>query len=136
MDLNESYLLDTNICIYLFRGKYNIDDFISTVGTENCFISEITLAELTYGAEHSRNPKKNLDIINRFIENITIIPITKGIPIYAKEKARLRKAGTLIGDFDLLIGTTAIAHDMVMVSQNVNEFQRLENINLENWIIQ
>jgi tRNA(fMet)-specific endonuclease VapC len=136
MNLNERYLLDTNICVYLFRGKYNIDEFIAAVGTENCFISEITLAELVYGAEHSKNPKSNIDVITRFTKNISIIPIIRAISIYGKEKARLRKMGKLIGDFDLLIGSTAIAHNMIMVTQNVNEFERLKNIELENWITQ
>lgn len=39
----KGYLLDTNICIYLFKGKYNLMDKILEVGMENCYISEITL---------------------------------------------------------------------------------------------
>lgn len=50
----EQYLLDTNICIYLLRGKYNVDRKIDAVGLDNCFISEITVAELMYGAELGR----------------------------------------------------------------------------------
>ncbi len=47
----EKYLLDTNICIFLLRGKYNVDKKMDEVGLENCYISEITVAELKYGAE-------------------------------------------------------------------------------------
>ncbi len=57
------YLLDTNICIHFFRGKYNLYNKIMDVGIKNCAISEITLAELVYGAEHSDNPSKNHEII-------------------------------------------------------------------------
>ncbi|WP_288909981.1 PIN domain-containing protein [uncultured Bacteroides sp.] len=47
----KKYLLDTNICIFLLRGKYDVDKKIDQVGLENCCISEITVAELKYGAE-------------------------------------------------------------------------------------
>lgn len=45
------YLLDTNICIHFFRGKYELIDHFNEIGIENCAISEITLAELVFGAE-------------------------------------------------------------------------------------
>lgn len=60
------YLLDTNICIYLFKGKFNIDKKIEKVGIQNCAISEITYAELIYGAENSEHPIKNLAVIENF----------------------------------------------------------------------
>ena len=49
------YLLDSNICIHFLRGKYNIIDKLNEVGIDNCAISEITLAELVFGAEKSDN---------------------------------------------------------------------------------
>jgi tRNA(fMet)-specific endonuclease VapC len=58
------YLLDTNICIHFFRGKFNLIDKIESIGLQNCAISEITLAELVFGAENSENPKKNHKIID------------------------------------------------------------------------
>ena len=128
------YLLDTNICIYFFRGKYNLMQKINSVGIENCSISEITLAELVYGAEYSSNPEKNHDLISKFIEQVSIIPIFDAIYEYGRQKARLRKEGNLIGDFDLLIGSTSIANEQIMVTENVREFERLEGIKIENWI--
>ena len=127
------YLLDTNICIYLFRGKYDIDNRIEQVGEENCSISEITLAELVYGAEYSKNPKKNFGLINDLIQSVSVIPVYDAIPTYGKQKARLRREGRLIGDFDLLIGSSSIANKMIMVTQNVNEFNRLQGIQIEDW---
>jgi tRNA(fMet)-specific endonuclease VapC len=53
--------------------------------------------------------------------------------LYAKEKARLRKAGTPIDDFDLLIGVTSVAHNMIMVTNNTKEFKRINGIDLEDW---
>lgn len=128
------YLLDTNICIHFFRGKYNLDSRFKEVGISNCSISEITLAELIYGAENSSNKEKNLKLIESFIKNLTIIPIIDCIYFYGSEKARLRKAGIMISDFDLLIGATAVSGDFIMVTENLNEFQRIEGINIENWI--
>ena len=50
------YLLDTNTCVFFLRGKLNLDDIIRDRGRENCFISEITILELRFGAENSDNP--------------------------------------------------------------------------------
>ncbi len=128
------YLLDTNICIHFFRGRFNLISKLEAIGLSNCAISEITLAELVYGAENSSNPDKNHNIIQQFTEQITILPIFDSIFKYGKEKARLRKSGNMISDFDLLIGCTAIENEMIIVSENVSEFNRISGIQIENWI--
>ncbi len=128
------YLLDSNICIHFFRGKFGIIDMLNKVGIENCAISEITLAELVFGAEKSNNPKKNHEIIEEFINQITILPIIDAILIYGKEKVRLQNLGKMISDFDLLIGCTALENNLIMVTENLKEFERIQNLELENWI--
>ena len=128
------YLLDTNICIHFFRGKFNLYEKINQVELKNCAISEITLAELVYGAENSDNPKKNHDLINRLTNHITILPIFSAIHLYGIEKSRLRKSGIMISDFDLLIGCTAIENQLIVVTENVKEFKRIKGIKIENWI--
>ncbi len=128
------YLLDTNICIHFFKGKFNLIEKFENIGIENCAISEITLAELTFGAENSNNPEKNLLIVEQFVDFVTILPILNAISLYGKEKARLRKSGLMISDFDLLIGCTAISNNLIMVTENVREFSRIKGINIENWI--
>jgi len=129
------YLLDTNICIHFFRGKFNLNKKLKDVKLENCAISEITLAELIFGAENSSNPKKNYELIDIFSEQIKILPIFNSINIYAKEKVKLRKNGTMISDFDLLIGSTAISNELIMVTENVKEFERISGIKIENWVV-
>lgn len=57
------YLLDTNICIYLLKGYFNLHNKIKHVGEENCLISEITIAELKFGAENSVQKEKNKKIL-------------------------------------------------------------------------
>ncbi len=130
-----NYLLDTNIIIFFFKDKFGITDKIEKVGIENCYMSEITLAELKYGAAYSANPKKHQDEINQLLEFIPVIPISSAIDLFALEKARLRKAGTLIDDFDLLIGCTAIENEMTLVTNNTKHFQRINKIQLADWKI-
>ena len=130
----EKYLLDTNICIFSFKKKFDVDKHFQRVGLDNCAISEITLAELIYGAECSLDFEKNINIVNNFIKNIQIIPISNVIWLYAKEKALLKKAGKMIDDFDILIGVTAIANNMILVTDNEKHLSRLSNIRIENWI--
>ncbi len=129
------YLLDTNICIYYFKGLFDIENKIDRAGWANCFISEITVAELKYGAAGSDNPTKRNTLVDVFISRITTVPIADAIDIYAEEKARMKKAGNLIDDFDLLIGATAVAHKLVMVTNNTTHFSRLKGIKLEDWKI-
>jgi tRNA(fMet)-specific endonuclease VapC len=129
------YLLDTDISIFYLRGKYNINQKLKEIiGYDNCFISEITLAELKYGAEISERVDENLHSVNEFANKIGILPIFNSLDLYAKEKARLKKIGNLIDDFDLLIGCSAIKNNLVLVTNNENHFERIKNIKIENWI--
>lgn len=129
------YLLDTNICVFFLRGKLNLDEIIRAKGRENCYISEITVLELRYGAENSENPLKSHKSVDDFISGIGIIPIFSSIKLYAKEKVRLRRMGKPIHDeFDLLIGVTAIENDLTLVTDNIKDFERLNDIKIENWI--
>lgn len=129
----KKYLLDTNICIFFIKGKYNINKKIEAVGANNCFISEITVAELKYGVENSKTVEPMRKIVETFVPKFSIIPILGALDVFAKEKARLRKAGMLVDDFDLLIGATAVYNDMIMVTNNVGHLNRLENILIEDW---
>lgn len=127
------YLLDTNICIYFLKGKYSLKDKFEEIGFDNLYISEITVAELKYGAEKSSYPHKNRKVIQKLSSRFKQIPIFNALDIYAKEKARLKKEGKPIDDFDLLIGATAIANDMVLVTNNEKHFDRLMKIDIDNW---
>jgi len=128
------YLLDTNICIHFLRGKFGLIEKFEELGPENFALSEITLAELVFGAENSTNPKKNLELIEIFTNQVIILPIFNAIYIYGKEKARLRAKGLMISDFDLLIGCTAVDKDLIMVTENLKEFERISGIEIENWV--
>lgn len=129
------YLLDTNICIFFLRGKLNLDETIRKKGLENCFISEITVFELKFGAENSDNPKKSHKSVDKFVKGMTIIPIFGILDQYAKTKVQLRKNGTPLHDeFDLIIGVTALANEMTLVTDNIKDFRHIKNLKMENWV--
>lgn len=130
------YLLDTNICIYYIKGLHDLKSKFQEVGPENCFISEITLAELKFGVAKSQAKEKNQKALENFLSGIQILPIFPALDLYAEEKARLQKSGKIIDDFDLLIGATAVSFDLVMVTNNTNHFNRIKDIKLEDWTIE
>lgn|SRR5690606_24001264 len=129
------YLLDTNICIFFLRGKLNLDKIIREKGIENCFISELTIFELRYGAENSDNPKKSHEAVDKFIRGLTAIPIISSVKKYAETKVALRKKGTPMHDeFDLIIGVTALTNELVLVTDNLKDFKFIKNLKIENWL--
>ena len=127
------YLIDTDICIHFLKGKFGINRKVKEVGIENCFISEITIAELTFGAYKSTNFKKHILEVKQMEILFEIIPIYGSINKFAEERTRLQKAGNLIPDFDLLIGTTAVANKLKMVTNNEKHLSRISGIEIENW---
>lgn len=128
------YLLDTSTCVFFLRGKLNLDRTLKQVGLENCYISEITVAELRFGAENSDDPLKSNKAVDIFLKGLTILPIFGSIKRYAVEKVRLRKIGKPINDeFDLLIGVTAIENQLILVTDNTKDFKLLDGIQMENW---
>jgi len=92
----KKYLLDTNICVYFLKGLYNLDKKIEKVELENCFVSEITFAELKFGAENSEKPEKNRKTVDEFVSKFTILPIFSSLDVYAK-KSKTKKKRTPAG---------------------------------------
>ncbi|MFT7482787.1 MAG: tRNA(fMet)-specific endonuclease VapC [Oceanospirillaceae bacterium] len=93
-----TYLLDASIAVFFLRGKLDLNELILEKGRHNCFISEITVFELRFGAENSANPNKSHKAVNKFINGLTVILIHSIVNAYAKEKVRLRKIGKPMHD--------------------------------------
>lgn len=127
------FLLGTNICIFFMKGKYELDKKIMQAGVENCYISEITAAELLYGAYHSKN-ERHISETKQFISEFAIIPISSIIDDFARQKDSLVASGQIIDDFDIFIGMTAVKNDLVMVTDNVKHISRINGIKIENWV--
>ena len=131
------YLLDTSICVFFLRGRLALNEQIKEKGRANCYLSEITVFELRYGAQNSNDPEKSHPAVDKFVNGLTIIPIYGCERRYAEEKVRLRKLGTPVHDeFDLLIGVTAVEHQLTLVTDNEIDFVRVRGIKIENWFRQ
>ncbi len=115
------------------KGKFSLNKKFDALSSDDCYISEITLAELKFGVAKSEKPEKNKKALNDFLTGVQILPIFHSLDLYADEKARLQKAGTPIDDFDLLIGVTSVTHKLTMVTNNTKHFRQITNINLEDW---
>lgn len=129
-----TYLLDTDICIELLRGRFGIKERIESVGIENCFLSEITIAELTFGAYNSKSFDKHISEVKQLQQLFEVIPIRDIFSIYGRERTTLKNMGVLIPDFDLLIGCTSVASNMMMVTNNEKHLARISGISIENWV--
>lgn len=129
----KGYLLDTNICISMLKNKYGVREAIAKVKAENCYVSEVVLGELYFGASFSNNKNERLKDVAFIIEHFKVIPISETLPLFGDMKAELKRKGTLIDDFDILIGCAAIVSNLTMVTDNVKHLERLPGIVIENW---
>ena len=129
----KKYLLDTNICVFCLRGKFEMNHKIALVGIDNCYLSEITVAELFYGAENSSNPRRALKQTEEFISLFKVIPFTTSLHVFGREMAYLTSIGRKIENFDMAIGATALQNKMVMVTDNIDHLGRIRGIEIENW---
>lgn len=129
------YLLDTNIVIYVLKRRPIEVLKIFNTNASRMAISSITLSELIYGAEKSLNVDKNLEAIEEFISHLEVLPYdAKASQHYGQIKASLEKRGEIIGENNIHIAAHAISQGLILVTNNVREFQRVSNLALENWI--
>lgn len=129
------YLLDTNIVIdVLKRRPIQVQKTFNT-NASRMAISSITLSELIYGAEKSRNVDQNLEAIDEFISHLEVLPYdAKASQHYGQIKAGLEKKGEIIGENDIHIAAHAISQGLILVTNNLREFGRVPNLALENWV--
>ncbi len=129
------YMLDTNICIYLIKKKpESVLKNLNLHMDEGIAISVITLAELKHGVEASQYPERNAIALNQFLSIVDILPFDDDAAAeYGKICAALRRQGTTIGVMDMLIAAHAKAKGLIIVSNNVREFARVEGLELKNW---
>lgn len=126
------YLLDTDVCIELIKHNARVLDKIEAVGEENCFVTEITIAELFYGAAKSGS-SEHFDDVDFILQAFDLKPLLPSLRLYGENKTLLEEQGKMIGEFDLMIGSCAVHHDLVMVTSNLKHFDHIPNIKLEDW---
>lgn len=132
-----TYMLDTNICIYVMKNKPEkvLRRFREELDGELC-ISSITLAELEFGMKHSSNPAKNEQALLRFLAPLSILPFEAAAASeYSALRTYLQNKGTPIGPLDMLIAGHALAEGLTLVTNNVREFERVPDLQLENWAL-
>ena len=131
-----TYMLDTNICIYAMKNKPEqvLQRLKKELNSGVC-ISSITLAELEYRMKHSSNPGKNEQALLRFLVPLSVLPFgTAAAPEYGEIRANLQSSGTPIGLLDMLIAAHARSEGMTLVTNNVREFERVPDLEVENWV--
>ena len=130
------YLLDTNICIYLIK-KHPPEVFkrFQQIQLKQLHIPTITVFELYYGIEKNNSQQRNLSALENFIAPLTIVNFNIDAAIQAaKIRATLQKQGTIIGAYDIQIAAIALSLNMVLLTNNVSEFERINDLKLENWV--
>ena len=130
------YLLDTNICIYIMnRRPLNVIRKFKEYDIGDIGVSSITVSELYYGAQKSNRPEKNLQRLFDFLLPFEILSYDEiAASAYGSLRAALERRGELIGPLDMLIAAHALSQNLILVSNNVREFQRVPGLRIENWV--
>jgi tRNA(fMet)-specific endonuclease VapC len=130
------YLLDTDICIYLIKNRPpEVLEQFRQHSPQEVAISIITLFELEYGVQKSEYQERSEDALAKFLQPLNIISMDRSA---AKEaaaiRAQLEKQGVPIGPYDLLIAGLARSRDLTLVTNNTQEFNRVDGLKIENWV--
>lgn len=130
-----TYMLDTNICIYVMKNyPQNLKEKFNLLAEQLC-ISSVTLGELHYGAEKSVRRVDNLTAIEHFVARLDVLPFgVKAAAHYGQVRAELERAGTPCGPHDMQIGGHARSEGLIVVTNNLREFSRMPGIRTENWV--
>ncbi len=128
------YMLDTNMCIYAQKGHESVISKIRDNYPDGIAISVITLAELEYGVKASAAPEKNAVSLMKFLSIVDILPFDSGAAMeYGNIRADLKRKGSPIGNMDMLISAHALSEDLIVVTHNTKEFERVEGLKIEDW---
>lgn len=130
------YLLDTNICIYIIKRKQeSVFARFRELQPGTVGISSITMAEMQYGIEKSSKPDQNQKALHQFLLPLEIMGFDSLAAVeYGKIRASLEKNGMPIGSLDMLIAAHAKSLGAVLVTNNMKEFERVTDLNVENWV--
>lgn len=129
------YLLDANTIIRFLNGRApNVRIHIAATPTPDLATSTIVIAELRYGAAKSANPAKALAVQDQFLGLVSTVAFDDAAAqVYGPVRAALERQGTPIGANDLLIGASALAHGLILVTHNTREFSRIAGLSIQDW---
>jgi tRNA(fMet)-specific endonuclease VapC len=129
------YMLDTNICIYVIKNRpAELREQFDRLAEQIC-ISTITLAELYFGVEKSSRRIQNLQAVEQFVARLEALPFSaEAAAHYGQLRAELERAGEPAGPHDMLIGAHARSAGLIIVTNNLREFERIPGLRVENWV--
>jgi tRNA(fMet)-specific endonuclease VapC len=125
------YLVDTDWIIHSFRGRSDVDAKLEELSVEGLNVSIVSLAELHEGIYSATDPANAQAILDRFMRGVQVLNLDEEVSrIFGRERGRLRRLHRTVGDLDLLIGATAIRHDLTLLTNNRRHFELLEKLRI------
>ena len=125
------FLIDSDWSIQCLHGVESVIHRVDELSPEGIGLSLVSLAELYEGILYSANPKRDEEALYEFLDGVFLVEIdSETCHIFAKERGRLRAEGNLIDDFDLMIGATAIRHDLTLLTNNRRHFTRIDGLQI------
>ena len=128
------YLLDTDIIIYSLKANETVKRNLRLHLNDSIKISAVTLMEMYYGAYKSQKVESNLAKVKMIESSLAIVPISRElVEMFGLLKSNLEKVGQSLDDFDLILASTALSHNLILVTNNEKHFQRIDGLKIENW---
>ena len=130
------YIVDSNTCIYFMNGKYpSVRDKFLSISPKDIKISSVVKGELLLGAFKSQAREQTTKKVEKFLKPFDVIDFTDKMSYdYAEIRAALEKSGNSIGANDLLIAATALNQKAILVTHNIDEFSRIQSLEIEDWV--
>jgi len=129
------YLLDTNVCVVYLNGRSElVRDRLRSTPVEDMAVCSVVKFELFYGAFRSNNSARTLERQQAFLSRFASPPFGDETALLAGQiRAKLASAGTPIGSYDLQIAAIALANNLILVTHNTREFERVDGLQTEDW---
>ena len=128
------YIIDTNTCIEYFKHRNGVPERMNQVSRDDLCVSEVTIAELLYGAVHSKSVDRHLREVQELQRDIVVLPISDTLDEYADIRHALTSQGLTVEDFYILIGATARHYGLIAVTDNIKHFEHMPGVQTENWV--
>ena len=128
-------MLDTNIVVYTMKNRPSRVRNAFKRHSGQMAVSTVSFGELIYGAEKSTSPERNLSDVERLVAHLEVLPFDRAAAThFGQLRAELARAGRPIGPYDQMIAGHARSLGLVLVTNNVREFERVPGLRIDNWI--
>ncbi len=125
------YLIDTDWIIDHLNGIESVTKKLEKYTASGIFTSTVSVAELYEGVYGSRDYDSSLKMLETFLEGITVLSVDQEVcKIFGRERNKLRRQGNIIGDFDLLIASICLRHNLVLLTNNKKHFEKVDGLKI------